>query len=93
MTKLAIRVLPEMLFLIAFSVPVLSQQEVDPSYYAPVHETTAQQQPNSPVVQTASAPKQGTKPTLVSIVYHPNGSHAKVRKAAAASGKKNSTRK
>ncbi len=92
MTKFANRVLPRLLVIIAFSVPVLCQQEVDPSYYAPVPSTTAPQ-PSGAVVRTMSEPKQ-VKPALVPTAYHPNASRAKVRKAAAVkSGNKNSTRK
>ncbi len=92
MFKLAKRPLRQFLILIALSAPALSQQEVDPSYFAPVPETAAQQ-PNSPVAQSVPAPKPDTKPALVSTAYHPNASRAKVHKTAAVTGRKNSPRK
>ena len=93
MRKLAKRVLPAIMVLIALSVPVLCQQEVDPSYYAPVPDTSAQGL-SRPVIQTTSAPKRDPKPALLSTAYHANVSRAKVRKSAAVtSGRKNSTRK
>lgn len=89
MKTLVQRLCSGMLLLMVMSLPAVSQQEVDPDYYAPVPEPASQHvRPTA----TAAVAGKNTKPALVSTAYHPNTAPRKARKSAV-SGRKSSVRK